>query len=466
MKILYCNWVPTRALLLDGGGVSIYQNNLLHIFSDKENADVYYLTSSYAYDLIKTKPYIRKVVNCSIKGIKEYELVNSPILAPSYFSFNYIKPYFEKNNILNLICKFIRSVGGFDVIHFNNLEGFNANVLELKQIFPKTKFFYSLHNYFPFCAQVNFWYRDSQNCIDFQKGKKCLNCNLFPIDYQKKMFERSKYNNLRSKILKKIAYKIFLFCHKKIKNENNPNHLYRREEYVKLINKNIDIVLCVSKRVKGIALSMGLNPSKCLVQYIGTKYGNVSKYPNITSHNGDITMAYLGFMRRDKGFYFLLDSLERMPRQIAEHISLVIAARFTDTEAINRLNKIKDKFKGLNLINGYNYDNLKDVLSGVNLGIVPVLWEDNLPQVALEFTAFGIPVFTSDLGGAQEITMSSNFIFEAGNYENFISKLSYIISNKNSLSEFWPDSFSKRILVPLEEHCKQLYNLYSSDLQN
>ena len=48
MKILYFNWVPSRALSIDGGGVSIYQKNLLSYFSKKDDTEVFYLTTSYA----------------------------------------------------------------------------------------------------------------------------------------------------------------------------------------------------------------------------------------------------------------------------------------------------------------------------------------------------------------------------------------------------------------------------------
>ena len=463
MKILYFNWVPTKAFSFDGGGVSIYQKNLLNYFSQKEDVDVYYLTTSYAYDLIEKEPYIRKCKNTKIKGIKEFEIVNSPILAPSFYSFNKVSPYFMIDKTIVAIDKFIQAIGSVDVIHFNNLEGISARVLELKKKYPQIKFVYSMHNYFPFCPQVNLWYRDKENCIDYHEGEKCKNCNLFPVDYKMKMFERSDFANLKHRKLSKIAGKVFSIFHKLEPFDQNPDFKFRRENYVNLINNNIDVVLCVSHRVKKIAIKMGISSAKCIVQYIGTKHADyASNFPNIMSHDGTITLGYLGYMRRDKGFYFLLDTLEKIPPKFTNLLNLVIAAPITDRSAYNRLIKLKDRFHSVNIYDGYKPENLKDILSGVNLGVVPVLWEDNLPQVALEFTAYGIPILTSDLGGAQEITMSKNFIFKAGDSNDFILKLSRIISNKMSLSEFWPSKTEKHILTSVSKHCEELMKIYGT----
>lgn len=462
MKILYFNWVPTRAFSRDGGGVSIYQRNLLNYFSKEPDVDVFYLTTSYAYDLIHKEPYIRKTKVSTISNINEYEIVNSPILAPSFFSFNKVKAYFEYDKTIDLIDKFIRDNGPFDVIHFNNLEGISARVLELKKKYPSLKFIYSLHNYFPFCAQVNLWYRDSENCINFENGRKCKTCNIFPIDYKMMMFERSNWAKSNHRKLTKVAGKVFSIVHEKEHMEADPDFALRRESYIKLINENVDLVLCVSKRVKDIAVKMGITPNKCKVQYIGTKHADyANNYQNIIKHDGSIMMGYLGYMRRDKGFYFFLNCLEKMSDKLSRNIGIKVAAPITDNDAARRLLKLNNKFKSVELINGYTPQNLKDILKGVNLGIVPVLWEDNLPQVALEFTAYGIPIVTSDLGGAQELTMSNDFIFQAGNTSSFIAKISAILDDPNSLRKFWPNEKDKNHLISVETHCKELQKLYA-----
>ena len=63
------------------------------------------------------------------------------------------------------------------------------------------------------------------------------------------------------------------------------------------------------------------------------------------------------------------------------------------------------------------------------------MWEDNLPQVAMEFKAMGIPVFASNRGGASELTEKTDFRFIAGDEEDFINKLKAIYLNRILLKQ-------------------------------
>lgn len=93
----------------------------------------------------------------------------------------------------------------------------------------------------------------------------------------------------------------------------------------------------------------------------------------------------------------------------------------------------------------------------MHLGIVPVLWEDNLPQVAIEFKAMGIAVMASDKGGASELSRSGAFEFKAGDYIDFIEKLENIIHHPEIIHDYW----SKQLrLTAMDEHCRQLMQFY------
>ena len=82
-----------------------------------------------------------------------------------------------------------------------------------------------------------------------------------------------------------------------------------RETNVKFINKYIDTIIAVSFRVKEICEKYGLDNKKLNVNYIGTKVADKQIKKNSNDTNSTIfKICYLGYMRRDKGFYFLLDS--------------------------------------------------------------------------------------------------------------------------------------------------------------
>ena len=108
---------------------------------------------------------------------------------------------------------------------------------------------------------------------------------------------------------------------------------------------------------------------------------------------------------------------------------------------------------------GYTHETLDRVLASVNLGVVPVLWEDNLPQVAIEMVARGIPILTSDRGGAQEIARNPAFVFRAGRHTSFASKLEEIGSGRLPLARFWDH---EPRLVTMDGHVDHLLRCYEA----
>ena len=52
-------------------------------------------------------------------------------------------------------------------------------------------------------------------------------------------------------------------------------------------------------------------------------------------------------------------------------------------------------------MNGYAKSEQGRLLGEIDLGVIPSLWEDNLPQVAIEYIASGIPIVASDAGGTK-----------------------------------------------------------------
>ena len=106
---------------------------------------------------------------------------------------------------------------------------------------------------------------------------------------------------------------------------------------------------------------------------------------------------------------------------------------------------------------GYNHNELRTILKNVDLGIIPVLWEDNLPQVAIEMVANGVPILCSSFGGASELCKSDLFKFNGGDEKDFVDKLSVFINNPELLKEYWPNHPP---LVTMKKHTEDLEQYY------
>ncbi|HEB4872979.1 TPA: glycosyltransferase [Kluyvera ascorbata F0526] len=467
MNILYVNWVPSRFFHAKGGGVSLYQKNLIDSMI-KKGHKVTYVTAGYIYSVVSPKIKIRKVNSSLYNELNEYEIINSEIMAPSFYSFDEVGKYFTENKSRDVFLSFIKESGGFDVIHFNNLEGFPVTWLDAKDEWPNTKFVLSLHNYFPFCAQVNLWHKDKENCVDFEDGSKCKNCNVFKVNTSiikaEIMIEDLLGDRAITHKLKRLIHPTKKIIHKFIPKKDEilfSDHKIRRENFVRVINERFDSVLAVSERVKQIALNMGVDEKICQVSYIGTKHAEKMSECVIKKNTlpGFLTIAYLGYMRFDKGFYFLLDSLDKISEVTAKKISIVLAAPITDQQANQKLMMMKSKFNSIIVYDGYGQSEISEILKPVDLGLVPVMWEDNLPQIAYEFVSNNVPVLASDLGGASELSSTDGFRFEAGNSDSFIMKLENILNAEVSLESFWANFHRERVKT-MEEHADELFSKY------
>ncbi|WP_068304664.1 glycosyltransferase [Pararhodobacter sp. CCB-MM2] len=531
MRILFYNWADPFDADKRGGGVTVYQRNLLHALGRQDGIETAMLCAGLAHDLHRRDPH---VVTRGQGAQQRHVLVNSGVIAPSHAGYG--RPeQLEHAPTEKAFADFVERTGPWDVIHFNNLEGLPANVLSLKDRWPQTKFVLSLHNYYPICPQVNLWFSERETCDDFHAGEKCTRCLVArPSQGSVRMayatawglsrmgmgpgsgfydgvFEPlagSAWRSLRR--LKTARHRKRDAAHAGASPVAAPSvapmpapapmlafeaagagsglpvsnaapereaprtpptqqtaraqadaFLQRRARMVSLINAHCDRVLCVSDRVRQIALTHGIHASRLQTLYIGSAEAGEWHYtkpqPSFLSDDGTLHLAYLGYMRRDKGFHFLMQALRRLPRALASRIHLTVAARKLEAEPVALMEALQGHIATLRHVDGYTHAGLSDLLQSVDMGIVPVIWEDNLPQVAIEMHARHIPLITSDRGGAQELGRCPETVFRAGDAESLHAVLERVLNGGVTPATYWTHAIPP---VSLPEHILALLASY------
>lgn len=495
-RILFYNWAPAFHPEKHGGGVSVYQDNCISSLLNRE-WQVHSLSAGMAYDALGGDPHIRKLYGNSKEHLA-FELVNSPVAAPtstSFFTNQVTAGKVTDEKVAAAIINFIKTNGPYTVIHFNNIEGLPALILpRLRQELGDIRFVFSLHNYYPMCPQVNLWKNNSLNCDGKEGGKACVAClgqdalakyQVQPSDaisgtaisdvifgsraQPKRTFLRKA---IRKCLLLASAHKLVTFLRRQVgtplafeaENELHKDELAayfkdREQKFTQIINDSFDVILCVSHRVKMIAESAGLSAEKCKVNYIGTKFYRTPLPVRKPTNGTALRIAFLGYANKVKGFDFLLSALEQCPDTLLAKIHLMIAARGIDQNIQERLAVLAGKVSGLTVHNGYTHDQLNELLRDVDLGVVPVVWEDCLPQVAIEFVCNGISIITSDLGGAREIASNPDFEFNAGSYDGLNRLIEKFADDKQKLSGFW---HREPQLRSMDAHITELLGHYGS----
>jgi len=489
MKILYVNWVDYLDPEGRGGGVSLYQRNVMRALEAMPGVEASFLACGTSYDLFGREPRWEAMRHGPSEARdRRFDLVNSGTLAPGHASFG------EACQISHpateaVFIDFMSRTGPYDVVHFNNLEGVPLDVLRLKEHFPATRLVVSLHNYYPFCSQVNFWQDEARNCVDDQAGQRCVTClphrwNADHIKLGHGLAYRMKVMGITpGGWLFRQTFRVVFGLGRRLARLRGRLHrkrlalapsepasglkqaglgfVQRRAAMVAGLNRHCDLVLCVSDRVRQIALREGVAASKAVTNYIGSvEAANFATAPDrgpILRKDGSLKLGYFGYMRRDKGFYFLLDALEAMPDAVLARLHLLVAARRGEPSVMRRLAALAPRLAGYEHHDGYGHKDLDRLMVDLGVGLVPVMWEDNLPQVAIEMHARRIPLLCSDLGGARELGNCAAFVFPAGDAAAFGHRVEAILSGRIDARDYWQGAQVPETMGP---HLEKLLAFY------
>lgn len=473
-KILFYNWAPFDESINVGGGVSTYLRNLVSEYNALKDWEIFFLSSGWFYS-VNSRCFIREMSEGSNENYHFFAVINSPVRAPGILAED-LPAFLEDKKLFHVLLNFIQEQGGFDVIHFHNFEGLTAAVYKLKDYFPETRFIYTLHNYFPFCPQVNLWRNDCGNCFGSEEKAACDECFEF-LYGQKRLYKRRVvyYASCMDpgiiKILKKCADFVRISSFRKKDTIRLPlktgtreaGRLMEqitafRETNIHGLKYGMDSVLTVSRRTRDIAIAYGLPPEKTILSYIGSPVASIQMGESNADPCDEVFhLIYIGYARNDKGFFFLLDALDSIQAPWTKNIRVTLAARYEGTPP-HIPDTLYQRYARITLLNGYRPQDLNVLLQGVHLGVVPVLWEDNLPQVSLELAAHGVPVLASDLGGASELSRSELFRFRGGDKEDFCRKLYHLFINRNLLKQYWT---GYKGIPTMRKHMEELERIYS-----
>ncbi len=491
MKILYVNWVDYLDPENRGGGVSLYQRNLMRAMVGVTGVEAAFLACGTSYDPLRPGPRWERMRHGPREDRgRRFDLVNSGTLAPGHASFGQAAQVSHPATEA-VFRDFLVQTGPYDVVHFNNLEGIPADVLAVRAEFPQTRFVLSLHNYYPFCPQVNFWQDEARTCADDEEGRRCVTC--LPHQWNAAQVRAGHGLGYRMKVagvspvgpVYRETFRVAFGVGRRMARLRGRRQrearlaeggegqaeaalraaglafVARRAAMVQQINTHCDLVLCVSDRVRQIALREGVRADKAVTQYIGTvaaeAFATAVPRASILREDGTVKLAYVGYMRRDKGFYFLLDALEALPDAVLGRLHLLVAARRGEGAVMDRLAALAPRLAGFQHQDGYGHGDLDGLLADVGLGLLPVMWEDNLPQVAIELHARRIPLLCSDLGGARELGRSPAFVFCAGDVADFAGRIGAILSGEIGPQDYWRDAMVPETMGP---HVETLLALY------
>jgi glycosyltransferase involved in cell wall biosynthesis len=175
MRIVLVNWARIWEGAGEGGGVNQYCQALA-LELVRRGHDVVSLFSGQTFCTSPPHCFVRR--HDDWLGVRVFEVVNSPVIAPGLKQFNDPMGEVSAPELEARLSELFAAIKP-DAVHWNNLEGFSAGCVAVGKK-AGAKAIFSLHNYHTACPQVYFMKHHREACHDFDNGHECAKCITVP----------------------------------------------------------------------------------------------------------------------------------------------------------------------------------------------------------------------------------------------------------------------------------------------
>ncbi len=458
-RLLFYNWAQFDDADGLGGGVSVYLSNLLDALSRRQDLEIFFLSAGVLSEWLDRRVRWRETGNVyAERGVRSFAIVNSPVKAPARAMFHDIGTWQSDTQTRDVFRDFLVAHGPFDAVHIHNLEGLSSAALAVASEFPESRFYFTWHNYIPVCPQVHLLYGDDKPCLDYADGRNCVTC-VAPR-HGKRLAGRMFLGN--SQLAGRDAGDGGV-----IGDADGPATHYKawRETNLALLNDVFDGTIAVSPLVKETVVSLGAKPEAVEVVPLGM---DVHATPNemkaawkAKPKHDAFTFSFVGYSGAYKGLPFLAEALEgAQDAFLKEDTDLIIVARmgWRDRRLVSRL---KNLFRQVTLINGYDRRQLPDIARQIDVNIAPSIWRETFHQVGYELLCTGTPsILSSSVGLRMFYQNKPDFEFEAGNHADLVGKMTALACHRENVAAFW----NTPVCLPsMQEHADALLRILLGD---
>lgn len=421
----------------------------------------------------------------SVEGIARYQIVNSPVLAPSLWQFGGPE---SEIDCVPVGRAFRRLIGRFrpDVVHVQGFEGFGAGIVQVARR-TGAAVLASLHNHHPFCPQVFLMRGRRQPCVDFVGGEACESCEggidraaerrrramragpapSLPVPPMPPIqtFHDDGSPTVATLTLWETEHEqwrpMTAGCPAQWNGEGSNGFAERRRAYVAALN-DCGRVIAVSPMVRDAACAMGVEPGRAVVLPVGSWAAGCADRPAPGPTDGTLRLVFLGFNTYAKGLPMLVDSIGLLAPELRPRVHLAAFGPGCPGIA-ERAAAIRPALGGLELGGAYTRESLPRLLDGRHAGVVPSVWWDNGPQTAIEMRCLGLPVLGARTGGVTSIVREGvdGLLFRANDRADLARLMTKLLREPEILPAIrgraggWPG---------MSEHAASLVGLYREAL--
>jgi glycosyltransferase involved in cell wall biosynthesis len=430
------------------GGVIVYQWAVMKAVSEAGWDVSFFMGAKHTLSKkTKTLTYFKD-------GVKIIELINSP---RRHLDFSCNPLEHTSNQIIEAITERVLEEEKPDLVHIHDPRLFTFSIVDVikKKKIPALK---TIHNYFDLCPQGELMFKGTEICTDYMEGSRCREClSALPEDsFIKERLSNTLRGTFFHPLLKRSWRLLRQFMINPKKTEPAPllfppEYYKERRQYSMERLRMLDAVHCYSRRTAEIFISHGADEKKIsLIPISSDSLDNIRFKPERTKRY-PVVFGYLTGKSYIKGYEVLLDAFAMLDQNKAK----LLAYGFDEPEHFS------GKYRHLNTEFHSSYDpaRLNEIISSVDVGLVPSIWEEVFGIVGIEFLAAGIPVIGSNTGGIPEWLKDgeNGFLFKMGDSQDMFRKMEMFVNDPELISRLQKNI---RPWKSMKVHAREIMDAY------
>src|SRR5215211_481036 len=283
-----------------------------------------------------------------------------------------------------------------DIVHAEHFQGFTASVIPVFKEFD-VPLVYTATDFWTICPVVDLRRHDGVMCTgpDLAHCPRCV-ASRYPGTRMK-----AKLDMIPDAALRIAGVLSETSLSERSHSLRQVRALKERPGYIRERMEQVDHIIVYTRLMRDLLLANGIGEGKIGVSHYGIDTSNISKFPRNRNLPPPLRVGFIGTLAPHKGCDILIRAFKSLPPELD--------ATLTIYGNLERFESFVEKLRGLaggderiTFAGAFAREKVGQVLSEIDVLIVPSRWYENAPVVIYEAFAAGVPVVATNLGGLTE----------------------------------------------------------------
>jgi len=210
-----------------------------------------------------------------------------------------------------------------------------------------------------------------------------------------------------------------------------------RAACIKNVCSVVDLFIAPSEFLRKKFIEFGISQDKIIFSQYGFKLDSFKNSKKTISSK--LVFAFIGNIIPAKGIHILIKAFNRVKDN---NVELKIYGKISSYKGslagyLHNMRRLA-KNKNIRFMGGFENKDAAKIFSGIDVLIVPSIWQENSPLVIQEAFLAKVLVIASNIGGIPELIKdgSNGLLFHTADADDLYKKMEYMIHNPHTINKF------------------------------